>query len=79
MQGKLQSQLIKKKKVVCCRYLLTMPAYAQKSGSLAVKLITLYSENSSKGLPSHQGVVLLFDAPTGSVQAVCMSIICVVE
>ena len=51
--------------------LLSMPAYAGKSSSLTVKLISVYPGNSDKGLPSHQGAILVFSSSTGSLQAVC--------
>ena len=53
-----------------CSTLLSMPAYSQKSDALSVKLIGLYPGNEAKGLPSHQGLVVVFDASTGSVLAV---------
>ena len=54
-----------------CSLLLTMPAYSEQSDSLGAKLLTLYPNNISKGYSSHQGVILLFDASSGSPQAVC--------
>ena len=44
-----------------------MPAAVE--GAFGAKLITVFPGNGSRGLPSHQGSVLLFDGPTGSLQA----------
>ncbi len=41
-----------------------MPGYAQ--GAMAIKVITIFPGNHGTGLPSHQGVVILFDANNGS-------------
>ncbi len=38
--------------------------------ALGAKLLTLFPGNHARGIPSHQGVVLLFDADTGSLRAV---------
>eukprot|EP00795_Rhopilema_esculentum_P009324 gene9324-17024_t len=50
--------------------LLSMPAYSSNDGILSTKLVSLYSENSELGLPSHQGVVVSFDPKTGTPSAV---------
>lgn len=42
-----------------------MPGYAAGTGMMGIKVITIFHENSSLGYPSHQGVVLLFDAKHG--------------
>ena len=42
---------------------------AAVEGAFGAKLITVFPGNGSRGLPSHQGSVLLFDGPTGSLQA----------
>ena len=47
-----------------------MPAYCRGANSLGTKLVTLYPDNEKKGLASHLGIVLLFDASTGQLQAV---------
>lgn len=44
-----------------------MPAAV--SGAFGAKVITVFHHNSEKGLPSHQGSVLLFDGETGTLQA----------
>ena len=42
-----------------------MPGYADKLGIMGIKVITVFHANSEVGLPSHQGVVMLFDANNG--------------
>ena len=42
-----------------------MPGYASKLDVMGIKVITVFHANSEVGLPSHQGVVLLFDANNG--------------
>src|SRR5215204_986539 len=42
-----------------------MPGHAAKLGVMGIKVITVFHANSEKGLPSHQGVVMLFDAKHG--------------
>lgn len=44
-----------------------MPAAV--SGAFGAKVITVFHHNSEKGLPSHQGSVLLFDGETGTLRA----------
>lgn len=44
-----------------------MPAAV--SGAFGAKVITVFHHNGEKGLPSHQGSVLLFDGETGTLQA----------
>ncbi len=43
-----------------------MPGYAQNPAILGIKIITIFHANGSLGLPSHQGVVMLFDAKQGT-------------
>ena len=52
------------------RYMFVMPAYCRGANSLGTKLVTLYPDNDKKGLSTHLGIVLLFDASTGMLQAV---------
>jgi len=52
------------------REFLTMPAYSGQSDSLGVKVITVYPGNETKGIASHQGIVLIFSGSTGALQAV---------
>jgi ornithine cyclodeaminase len=42
-----------------------MPGHAGKLGVMGIKVITVFHANSEAGLPSHQGVVMLFDAKHG--------------
>lgn len=42
-----------------------MPGHAGKLGVMGIKVITVFHANSEVGLPSHQGVVMLFDAKHG--------------
>jgi len=43
-----------------------MPGYARSPDILGIKVITIFHANGALGLPSHQGVVMLFDAKTGT-------------
>ena len=47
-----------------------MPAYCNAINCLATKLVTFYSNNSERGIPSHQAIVIHLDPTTGSVLAV---------
>ncbi len=49
--------------------LATMPVYLNSSKILSTKLVSVYPENESRGLPSHQAVILVFDSATGSALA----------
>jgi len=42
-----------------------MPGYAAGPGVMGIKIITVFPANKNLGLPSHQGVVILFDAKNG--------------
>jgi alanine dehydrogenase len=42
-----------------------MPGHAQKLGVMGIKVISVFHANREAGLPSHQGVVVLFDAQHG--------------
>jgi ornithine cyclodeaminase len=42
-----------------------MPGYLGDPPSLGAKILTVYPANTQRGLPSHVGVVLLFDTETG--------------
>jgi len=42
-----------------------MPGYDKTSGVMGIKLISVFHGNRDKGYPSHQGVVILFDADNG--------------
>jgi alanine dehydrogenase len=42
-----------------------MPGYAENPGIMGIKVISVFHGNSDAGYPSHQGVVILFDAKHG--------------
>ena len=42
-----------------------MPGHAESLGVMGIKVITVFHGNREDGLPSHQGVVILFDAKHG--------------
>ena len=42
-----------------------MPGHAVNLGVMGIKVITVFHANSEAGLPSHQGIVILFDAKHG--------------
>ena len=42
-----------------------MPGHAGKLGVMGIKVITVFHANSEVNLPSHQGIVMLFDAKHG--------------
>src|SRR5205814_7674331 len=42
-----------------------MPGYTAGPGVMGIKIITVFPANKNLGLPSHQGVVILFDAKNG--------------
>lgn len=46
--------------------LYTMPAFTADPRALAVKMITVFHGNEARSLPSHQGIVVVFDANTGA-------------
>jgi ornithine cyclodeaminase len=45
-----------------------MPAYLPYKNVAGAKILTIFHKNYEKGLPSHQGEVLLFETETGSVK-----------
>src|SRR2546427_5699995 len=47
--------------------LAAMPAYLPSSGALATKLVSLFPRNSDR--PTHQAVIVVFDASNGSPMA----------
>lgn len=49
---------------------LAMPAYLGDPASLGAKLLSLFPGNHARGLPSHQGVIVLFDPEDGRPRAV---------
>src|SRR5436309_11337133 len=46
-------------------FLLSMPAY-QHGREITVKLVSVFHDNNRFGIPSHQAIICLFDAQTGS-------------
>jgi len=45
-----------------------MPAYLPDKKAAGAKILTIFHRNFEKGLPSHQGEVLVFETETGSVK-----------
>jgi len=46
-----------------------MPAYMPTPACMGAKIVTVFAENHTKGLPSHLATILLFDPDTGSLIA----------
>ena len=49
--------------------LAAMPAFLSSAQLLSTKLVSVFPQNAALGLPSHQAVILVFDARTGSPRA----------
>lgn len=49
--------------------LAAMPVYLGSARTLSTKLVSVFPENAARGVPSHQAVILVFDAETGSPRA----------
>jgi ornithine cyclodeaminase/alanine dehydrogenase-like protein (mu-crystallin family) len=49
--------------------LASMPVYLHSLQILSTKLVSVYPANAARGLPSHQAVVVVFDAATGTPRA----------
>jgi len=49
--------------------LAVMPVFLGSTQTLATKLVSVFPENPALGLPSHQAVIVVFDAHTGSPRA----------
>src|SRR5258706_1747782 len=47
-----------------------MPGYVARPERFGVKAISVFPSNFAKGLPSHQGVVMLFNTETGAPDAI---------
>ena len=47
-----------------------MPAYVASSSTLATKLVAVFPQNAGKGIHTHQALITLFDAATGTPLAV---------
>src|SRR5579872_6283333 len=43
-----------------------MPGYAGGPEILGIKVITIFHGNGALGIPSHQGIIILFDPRTGT-------------
>ena len=46
--------------------LYTMPAFTAEPRALAVKMISVFHGNEARSIPSHQGIVVVFDPDTGT-------------
>ncbi|HEX6133588.1 MAG TPA: ornithine cyclodeaminase family protein [Longimicrobiales bacterium] len=46
--------------------LYTMPAFITAPPALSVKLITVFEQNAARSLPTHQGLIVVFDPETGT-------------
>ena len=46
-------------------FVAAMPAYLPATGTVAAKLVSLYPGNAGTALPTHQAIVVVFDAATG--------------
>ena len=49
--------------------LAAMPAFLESAQILSTKLVSVFPQNAARDLPSHQAVILVFDARTGSPRA----------
>jgi len=47
-----------------------MPAYMSSPAALGMKLVTVFHENTARGLPTHLATILLFDPETGALEAI---------
>src|SRR5689334_737976 len=47
-----------------------MPGYLDDPRALGAKLLTVYPDNAKRGLPSHVGLVVLFDNESGAPLAI---------
>jgi alanine dehydrogenase len=46
--------------------LMAMPGYVPSHGALVSKLVSLFPQNAGTGVPTHQALIAVFDAATGS-------------
>jgi len=51
-------------------YFGVMPAYMPQPARLGAKLVTVFGENESRGLPSHLATILLLNPETGGLEAI---------
>ena len=47
-----------------------MPGFLSREETAGAKIISVFPGNHKRGLPSHQGIIMLFDSETGEVQAI---------
>lgn len=47
-----------------------MPAYMPSPAALGIKLVTVFNENHTRGLPTHLATILLFDHETGALEVI---------
>jgi ornithine cyclodeaminase/alanine dehydrogenase-like protein (mu-crystallin family) len=47
-----------------------MPVWMDAGSAMGAKLVTVYHQNGSRGLPTHQAVIVLLDGETGALLAV---------
>ena len=50
--------------------LAVMPVYLSASKALAVKLVSIFPQNAQRQIPTHQAIIAVFDADTGSPLAI---------
>ena len=50
--------------------LAVMPVYLNTSKALAVKLVSIFPQNAKRQIPTHQAIIAVFDAETGSPLAI---------
>jgi ornithine cyclodeaminase len=48
----------------------TMPAYVREPAALGAKLVTVFGDNTARGLPTHLASILLLDPETGALRAI---------
>jgi alanine dehydrogenase len=51
-------------------FLGTMPAYVREPAALGAKLVTVFGQNATRGLPSHLASIVLLDPETGALRAI---------
>jgi ornithine cyclodeaminase len=51
-------------------YFGVMPAYMPQPPRIGAKLVTVFNDNESRGLPSHLATIVLLDADTGALAAI---------
>ena len=56
-----------------------MPCYSKADNIISCKIVCVYPQNTQKGISSHIVYVLLFNASTGNLQALMVSLIRIEE